>query len=53
MMPTMGNGLKLEISSKGHEERMKQTVHIKQAETKTDKTVVRRSRENKNSTSKH
>jgi hypothetical protein len=53
MMPKMGNGLKLEIAAKGHEERKKQTVHIKQVETKTKKTVVRRARENNNSTSKH
>jgi hypothetical protein len=53
MTPMMVNGLKLEIAAKGHEERKKQTVHRKQAETKTDKTVVRRARENNNSTSKH
>jgi hypothetical protein len=52
-MTTMGNGIKLEIAAKGHEERKKQTVHRKQAETNTDKTVVRRARENNNSTSKH
>jgi hypothetical protein len=53
MIPMMGNGLALEIAAKGYEERKKQTVHIKQAETKTDKTVVRRARENNNITSKH
>jgi hypothetical protein len=53
MTPMIGNGLKLEIAAKGYEERKKQTVHRKQAETKTDKTVVRRARENNNSTSNH
>jgi hypothetical protein len=53
MMPMMGNGFKLEIVAKGFEERNKQTVHIKQAETKMDKTTVMRAKENNNSTSKH
>jgi hypothetical protein len=49
----MGNGIKLEIAANGHEERSRQTVHIKQAATKMDNSVVSRSRENNNSTSKH
>jgi hypothetical protein len=53
MMPMKGNGLKLESVAKGHEERKNKTVHRKQAETKTDKMVVRRVRESNISTSKH
>jgi L-serine deaminase len=53
MIPMMGNGLKLETAVKGYEEQKKQTVHRNQAETKTDKTVVMRARENNNSTSNH
>jgi hypothetical protein len=53
MMPTKGNGLKLESVAKGHEERKNKPVHSKQVETKTDKTVVRRARESNISTSMH
>jgi hypothetical protein len=53
MIPMMGNGLKLETAAKGYEEQKKQIVHRNQAETKTDKTVVRRARENNNSTTNH
>jgi hypothetical protein len=50
MIPMMVNGLKLETAAKGYVEQKKQTVHRNQAETKTDKTVVRRARGNNNST---
>jgi hypothetical protein len=52
-MPMKGHGFQLESVANGHEERKNKPVHIKQVETKTYKTVVRRARESNISTIKH